>query len=76
MTTVTLKGGDYVWKSSGNITTFNIYDGSLDMKQSGATRTLSTLNKYAGNYRVIRNKEAVTITTETANDSYSESVSP
>lgn len=75
MTTVTQYGGTYIWKSSGNITTYNLYNGSLDMKQSGATRTLSTLNKYPGSLTIHRNKEAVTITTETPQGSYTESVS-
>lgn len=75
MTTVTLKAGTYTWKSTGTITTFNIYGGKLDMQKSGAARTLSTFSKFAGNYQVLRNKEAVTITTETVNDTYSESIS-
>lgn len=76
MTTVTLKGGEYFWKSSGGITTFNIYGGTFDMKQTGAARTLGTFNRYAGSYTVIRNKEAVTVTTEAPQDSYTENVSP
>lgn len=75
MTTVTLKAGTYVYKSSGNITTFNLYGGELDLRQSGVARTISTLNKYAGSSRIIRNKEAVTITTETPQDTYTESIS-
>lgn len=75
MTTVTQKAGTYTWQSSGNITTFNIYGGTFDMQKSGASRTLSTLNKYAGGYKILRNKEAVTITTETPQDTYAESIS-
>jgi hypothetical protein len=75
MTTVTQKGGTYVWKSSGNITTYNIYGGTHDQIQSGAARTLGTLNKYRGSYTIKRNKEAVTTTTEVQQDTYSESIS-
>lgn len=75
VTTVNLRGGSYVWKSSGTITNFNIYGGELDMQQSGAARTVTNLNKHRGNYRILRNKEAVTITTEAPQDSYIESVS-
>jgi hypothetical protein len=76
MTAATLRGGTYTYQSSGNITTFNIYGGTLDLRASGATRTIGTLNKYGGTYTIRRNKEAVTITTETPQDSYLESVSP
>lgn len=74
MTTVTLRGGEYIYKSTANITTFNLYGGTFDMQQSGDARTVSTLNKHRGTYRILRNKEAVTITTETPQDSYTESV--
>jgi hypothetical protein len=76
MTTVTLKAGEYIYKSSGNITTFNLYGGTLDEKQSGAARTISTLNLYSGSATILRNKEAVTHTTETTNDSLTISISP
>lgn len=76
MTTVTLRAGEYIYKSTGNVTTFHLYGGDLDLRQSGAARTISTLNKYSGSSRVIRNKEAVTITTETPQDTYTESISP
>lgn len=72
MTTVTQHAGEYVYQSSGNITTYNLYGGDLDCQKSGATRTISTLNKYRGSWRVLRNKEAVTITTETPQDTYVE----
>lgn len=75
MTTVTQKGGTYNWKSSGNITTYNWYGGTFDMLLSGSARTLGTFNKYRGNGTIKRNKEAVTITTETPQDTYSESIS-
>lgn len=75
MTTVTQHGGQYIYKSTGNITTFNLYGGTLDCQQSGAARTISTLNKYRGSSQILRNKEAVTVTTETAQDSYIESIS-
>lgn len=74
ITTATLRAGTFNYKSTGNITTFNIYGGTLDLQQSGAARTIGTLNKYAGTYRILRNKEAVTITTETPQDTYSESI--
>lgn len=76
MTTVTLKAGEYVFKSTGTITTFHLYGGTLDEQQSGAARTISTLNLYAGSSEVLRNKEAVTHTTETTNDSLKLSISP
>jgi hypothetical protein len=76
MTTVTQHGGEYVWRSSGNVTTFNMYGGLFDMQQSGAARTLSTFNKYRGSLQILHNKEAVTVTTETRNDTYAETVSP
>lgn len=75
MTTVTQKGGTYTMKSSGTITTYNLYAGTLDLQKSGIARTISTLNKYAGSSTILRNKEAVTITTETPQDSYTESIS-
>lgn len=74
MTTVTQWGGTYVWRSSGNITTYNMYSGAFDMQKSGAARTLTTLNKYPGSLVIYRNKEAVTITTEAPQASYTESV--
>jgi hypothetical protein len=75
MTTVTQHGGEYVYKSTGNITTFNLYGGTLDCQKSGAARTISTLNKYRGSWTIMRNKEAVTVTTETVQDTYTESAS-
>lgn len=75
MTTVTLKAGDYIYKSSGNITTFHLYGGTLDEQQSGVARTISTINLYAGSSSILRNKEAVTHTTETTNDSLKLSIS-
>jgi hypothetical protein len=76
MTTVTLKAGEYIYKSSGNITTFNLYGGTLDELQSGAARTISTLNLYAASANLLRNKESVTHTTLTVNDSLNISISP
>lgn len=76
MTTVTLKDGEYIYQSSGNITTFHLYGGTLDELQSGAARTISTINLYAGSATILRNKEAVTHTTETTNDSLKLSISP
>lgn len=69
MTTVTMKGGEYVFNSSGTIATFHAYSGTLDTMKSGAARTISTLNLYNGTTQIPYNKEAVTITTLTINDS-------
>ncbi len=73
--TLNHKGGTVIASSTGTVTTYNLYGGILDLQQSGAARTISTLNKYRGNYQILRNKEAVTITTETAQDTYVETVS-
>jgi hypothetical protein len=73
--TVTQKGGLYTANSTGTITAYNIYGGTLDEQKSGAARTITALNKYRGNYQILRNKEAVTHTAETPQDSYNESVS-
>ena len=75
MTTVTQLGGEYVWNSTGTITTFNLYGGTFDMQKCGLARTLETFNKYRGALTILRNKEAVTITTETPQYSYTESIS-
>jgi hypothetical protein len=72
LTTITQHAGECVYQSSGNITTHNLYGGTLDEQKSGATRTISTLNKYRGSWQILRNKEAVTHTTETPQDSYTE----
>lgn len=75
ITTATMKAGTFVACSTGTIATFNLYGGTLDLQKSGAARTISTLNKYRGAWSILRNKEAVTITTETPQDSYLESAS-
>jgi hypothetical protein len=75
VTTATMHGGSYIYKSTGNVTTLNLYGGILDLAQSGAARTIGTLNKYRGSFTILRNKEAVTITTETAQETYTESAS-
>lgn len=75
MTTVTQHGGDYVYQSTGNITTHNFYGGTFDEQQSGAARTVGTRNKYRGSGRILRNKEAVTVTTEVTQESYTEIIS-
>jgi hypothetical protein len=75
ITTATLHDGEYIYKSTGNVTTFNLYGGTLDLLQSGAARTISTLNKYRGSWNIRHNKEAVTITTETRQETYGESAS-
>lgn len=75
VTTVTMYGGEYFYKSTGNITTCNIRGGTLDLLKSGAARTIGTLNKYRGSSTVRGNKEAVTITTETKQETFNESIS-
>lgn len=69
MTTVTQKGGKYIYNSTGTITTYNRYAGDLETNHSGAARTISTLNIYNGSGSIPYNKEAVTITTLTIQDS-------
>jgi hypothetical protein len=75
MTTVTQHGGTYIYGSSGNITTFNLHGGTFDETRSGASRTITTANLYRGSYRIMRNKEAVTHTTDAVQDSLTMSVS-
>lgn len=74
LTTLHMFGGNYVYKSTGTIGTVNMRGGSLDCTQSGSARTITTLNKYLGNYSILRNKEAVTITNDLPQDSYTETV--
>jgi hypothetical protein len=75
-TAVTLYGGEYHYGNSSGITTFNLRGGFLNCRATNVARTIGTLNKYSGNYRIARNKEAVTVTTETIQDSYTEAISP
>lgn len=75
MTTVTLHGGEYHYNSTGTITTFHLYGGELDEQSSGAARTISTINYYRGSWTERRNKEAVTHTTETTQESFIKSAS-
>lgn len=68
--------GEFHWGSSGNITTYNMRGRSrLNMRASNATRTLTTLNLYSTSGDVNYNKEAVTITNHTFNDSLNASYS-
>lgn len=69
VTTLTNRSGLVAYTSTGNITTFHLYGGMLNEILSGIARTISTINFYRGNWTVLRNKEAVTHTTETYNDS-------
>lgn len=74
MTTVTQEGGTYVYQSSGTITTHNMNGGLFDEKQSGVARTVSTRNLNVGNSTILRNKEAVTVTSLVEGGSYTMSV--
>lgn len=72
ITTLNHKGGRVVANSTGTIGTYNLYAGTLDLQKSGAARAITTLNKYRGQWQILRNKEAVTVTTESAQDTYTE----
>lgn len=72
---VTMWGGEFSYGSSGNIATVNIYGGTFDERASNIARTIAAFNKFRGSYQIHRNKEAVTHTAETAQQSYSEAVS-
>lgn len=68
--------GEFHWGSSGNITTYNARGGGLfNMRAGSAARTLTTLNLYTTSGNVIYNREAVTITNHTINDSIQASYS-
>jgi hypothetical protein len=71
--TLTQWGGELHYGSSGNITTLNLRGGIFNEKAGNATRTVGTLNKYRGSWTINRNKEAVTHTTVTDQDSYTQS---
>jgi hypothetical protein len=73
-TTVNNLGGNFHWGSSGNITTYNARGGVLNMRASMAARTLGTLNRYINAGQIIHNKESVTITTDTKQDSFTETI--
>ncbi len=68
ITTINLYSGELVTKSTGTITTLNAKGGTLDESKSGAARTVSTLNLHR-NATWKRNKEAVTVTTLTLQES-------
>jgi hypothetical protein len=72
VTTVNNLGGEFHWGSSGNIGTYNARGGTFNMRASNASRTLSTLNRYFRFGSIIRNKTAVTITTETPQDDFTD----
>jgi hypothetical protein len=74
LTTYTQKGGTFIYQSSGTITTHNLYGGSFDEMQSGLARTISTRNLYAGTATILRNKEAVTVTSLVENDSFTHTI--
>lgn len=70
-----LGGGEFHWGSSGSITTYTKRgNGLFNMRASNIARTLTTLNKYLTSGTIIYNKEAVTITNDTRNDSYTETI--
>jgi len=48
--------------------------GVFNMRASNAARTLTTLNTYFNSGTIIYNKEAVTITNDTKNDSYTATI--
>lgn len=75
ITTLNHKGGFVTANATGTVTTWNLYGGTIYLNRSGAARTISTLNKYRGNWQIYRNKEAVTITTETPQDTFVETAS-
>jgi hypothetical protein len=63
--------GEFHWGSSGNITTYNARgSGMFNMRASSSARTLTTLNIYSTTSgRIIMNREQVTITNHTINES-------
>lgn len=71
ITNVHALGADckFYWGSTGNITTYNARGGMLDMRAGNYSRTMTTLNLYTTSGHVSYNKEAVTITNHTLNDS-------
>lgn len=68
-TALTQFGGSHVYRATGNYTTHNARGGIFDEMQSGAARTVGTRNIYRGGTTILRNKEAVTVTTEVIQDS-------
>jgi hypothetical protein len=74
VTTVNNLAGEFHWGSSGNVGTYNARGGVLNLRASMAARTLSTLNRYQNGGQIIHNKEAVTITTNTLQDSFTETM--
>lgn len=70
ITTLTMYGGQFNYNTSGNITTVNLHGGTLDEIQNGIARTISTLNLYRGVSNIYWNKEAVTHTTITPQESF------
>jgi hypothetical protein len=68
-TALTQYGGNHNYRSTGNYTTHNAHGGVFDEMQSGAARTVGTRNIYRGGSTILRNKEAVTVTTEVIQES-------
>lgn len=75
ITTVNNLAGEFHWGSSGNIVTYNARGGVFNMRASNAARTLSALNRQFRYGSIIHNKSAVTITTDTKVDDFTENSS-
>lgn len=72
-TTLTMWGGETHYGGSANGTTLNLRGGLFNELAGNATRTIGTVNKYRGSWTINRNKEAVTHTATTDQDSYKQS---
>lgn len=75
VTTVNNLGGEFHWGSSGGITTYNARGGLFNMRASNSSRTLGTLNRSYRYGTIVHNKSAVTITTDTKVDDFTENSS-
>lgn len=68
--TLNISGGNLTSNSSGTITALNVSGGFVDFYGSGVSRTVTALNlKRGGSWTVRLNKEAVTYTATTFDDS-------
>ena len=73
ITTLTQHGGEVTANATGTIAAYHLRGGTLDLRQSGAARAITSLHKYRGEWELLRNKEAVNIAAEVAEHSYVES---